>query len=164
MNNSVYLLVVLLATFTVRTNSQSAGEDAAKTEAVPNMETKYALKHLETDPRFIVSIERVGRCKLPGSPISTTQLRIGSELYPEESVKNHEEGTAKMQLIFDANWCVRKAIIIESSKYWRLDDQSLKWAMTIKWQPSKTKFTPDGQPTVTLPVPWGASQGRHKNS
>jgi outer membrane biosynthesis protein TonB len=81
---------------------------------------------------------------LPGSPISTTQLRIGSELYPEESVKNHEEGTAKMQLIFDANWCVRKAIIIESSKYWRLDDQSLKWAMTIKWQPSKTKFTPDG--------------------
>jgi hypothetical protein len=152
MNNSVYLLVVLLATFTVRTNSQSAGEDAAKTEAAPNMETKYALKHLETDPRFIVSIERVGRCKLPGSPISTAQLRIGSELYPEESVKNHE-----------ANWCVRKAIIIESSKYWRLDDQSLKWAMTIKWQPSKTKFTPDGQPTVTLPVPWGASQGRHKN-
>jgi outer membrane biosynthesis protein TonB len=163
MKNSIYPLVVFLAAFIARTNAQSAGRDVAKT-AVANMETKYALERLETDPRFIVSIERVGPCDLPGSPISTAQLRIRSELYPEESAKNHEEGTAKMQLIFDASWCVRKAIIIESSKYWRLDAQSLKWAMTIKWLPGKTKFTPDGEPTVTLPVPWGASQGRHKNS
>jgi outer membrane biosynthesis protein TonB len=163
MNNSIYFFVVFLTVFIVRTNAQSVGDEAANTEAVPSIETKYALEHLGTDPRFIVSIERVGPCKLAGSPMSTAQLRIPSALYPRESANNHEEGTAQVQLIFDANWCVRKAIIIESSKFWRLDNQSLKWAMTIMWEPSKTKFTAEGEPTVILPMAWGASQGRHKN-
>jgi hypothetical protein len=63
-----------------------------------------------------------------------------------------------MQLIFDSGWCVRKATIVESTRFWRLDDISLKWAMTIKWSPKKTLSTSDGEPTVTIPIGWGASQ------
>jgi hypothetical protein len=87
MNNSIYLLVVLLATFITRTNAESAGEDAAKTEAVPNMETKYALEHLGTDPRFIVSIERVGPCKLPGSQSAPRSCEYGLSFTPRSPQK-----------------------------------------------------------------------------
>ncbi len=57
----------------------------------------------------------------------------------------------RMQLIFDPNWCIRKATIIESTKSWRLDSVSLRWAMTIKWAPKKTLFTSDGRTNGHLP-------------
>jgi hypothetical protein len=65
-----------------------------------------------------------------------------------------------MQLIFDSDWCVRKAIIVVSTKFWRLDYVSLQWAMTLKWSPKKTELASDGEPTVTIPITWGAHQGR----
>jgi hypothetical protein len=77
-------------------------------------------------------------------------------------MRQHEEGTVVMQLIFDSGWCVRKATIVKSTKYWRLDFASLQWAMNLKWTPKKTLLTADGEPTVTIPIGWGASQGRRK--
>jgi hypothetical protein len=71
-----------------------------------------------------------------------------------------EEGRVKMQLIFDPDWCVRKASIIQSSGHSSLDSVSLKWAMTLKWSPKKTLFTDDGQPTVTIPIVWGHSHDK----
>ena len=82
------------------------------------------------------------------------------QLYPKESAQNHEEGTVKLQLIFDPDWCVRKAIVVESSKYWRLDYVSLQWAMAIRWSPKEPLLTSEGEPTITIPVAWGASQGK----
>jgi|HubBroStandDraft_6_1064221.scaffolds.fasta_scaffold1179218_2 outer membrane biosynthesis protein TonB len=130
-----------------------------KSTVVAAPETKYLVSHQEADSRFITSIERIGRCELPGTPL-TSVIRVPSELYPRESVEKHEEGTAKIQLIFDSDWCVRKATITQSSGYWRLDGVSLRFAMTIKFTPKKTFFTADGEPTVTIPMAWGASQGR----
>jgi outer membrane biosynthesis protein TonB len=138
---------------------QFGGGQESTVVAAPESETKYLVAHQEADPRFITSIERIGPCKLPGPPL-TNVIRVPSELYPRESVEKHEEGTAKIQLIFDSDWCVRKATITQSSGYWRLDGVSLRFAMTIKFTPKKTLFTPDGEPTVTIPLAWGASQGR----
>jgi hypothetical protein len=128
--------------------------------AQPDSGTPYLVVHQEADPRFITSIERTGSCALAGPPLETKQLRVPYQLYPRESAEKHEEGTVKIQLIFDPAWCVRKATIVESTKFWRLDSISLQWAMTIKWAPKKTLFTPAGEPTATIPIGWGASQGR----
>ena len=142
--------------------AQAVGSNSADAMPVPNTEAKYLISHNEADQRFITSIERVGPCTLPGAPLTTAYVRVPYQLYPAESVSNHEEGTVKMQLIFDSDWCVRKATILESTKFWRLDGVSLLWAMKIKWKPEKTQSTADGEPTVTIPIGWGASQGhRH---
>ncbi len=74
------------------------------------------------------------------------------------SAAQHEEGTIKMLLIFDHDWCVRKASVIQSSGYWRLDDVSLKFAMTLKFQPPVIKQYVDGEPSIIFPIEWGASQ------
>lgn len=160
MNYSIKLALVLIVGGTFRVNAQSDSDNAAKAAAIPGTESNFLVVHQEADPRFIVSIERTSPCTLRGAPLETSQLRVPYQLYPRESADNHEEGTVKMQLIFDPAWCVRKASIVQSTKFWRLDEVSLKWAMTIKWSPKKTLFTSDGQPTVTIPIGWGASQGR----
>src|ERR1700730_8882892 len=59
--------------------------------AAPAVETKYLLAHQETDPRFLTSIERIGPCKV-SAPL-VTGIRIPWQLYPQESVANHEEGS-----------------------------------------------------------------------
>jgi outer membrane biosynthesis protein TonB len=86
------------------------------------------------------------------------------QLYPAESVQRHEEGTVVMEFIFDSGWCVRKATIVKSSKYWRLDYVSLKWAMNLRWTPKKTLFTADGEQMVTIPIGWGKSQTKELKS
>ena len=139
-------------------NVQSGGSRESTAVAAPETETKYLATHQEVDPRFITSIERIGPCKLLGPPL-TGSIRVPWQLYPKESVEKHEEGTAKIQLVFDSDWCVRKATIIQSTKYWRLDSVSLRFAMTIKFMPKVTQFI-DGEPTVSIPIAWGASQGK----
>jgi len=137
---------------------QSGSSPESTAVAAPETETKYLATHQEVDPRFITSIERIGPCTVPGPPL-TNVIRVPWQIYPKESVEKHEEGTAKIQLIFDPDWCVRKATIIQSTKYWRLDSVSLRFAMTIKFMPKVTQFI-DGEPTVTIPIAWGASQGK----
>ena len=118
----------------------------------------YLVVHQETDPRFISAIERVGDCKIPGEPLPVSKLRLPYQLYPAESAAQHEEGTIKMLLIFERNWCVHKASVVESSGYWRLDEVSLKFAITMKFKPSVIKQYVDGEPAIMFPVAWGASQ------
>ena len=120
--------------------------------------------HLESDPRFITYIERNGPCTVPGPPRDTAHLIVPYQLYPAESVQRQEEGTVVMEFIFDSGWCVRKVTIVKSSKYWRLDYVSLKWAMNLRWAPKKTLFTADGEPMVTIPIGWGKSQTKELKS
>jgi len=149
----------LVAVSISRAGVQPGGSQESTVVTAPDSETNYLVAHREADSRFITSIERTGPCTLPGPPL-TKVIRVPRELYPRESLEKHEEGTAKIQLVFDPDWCVRKATIIQSSGYWRLDSVSLRFAMTIKFTPKKTFFTANGEPTVTIPVAWGASQGR----
>jgi outer membrane biosynthesis protein TonB len=158
MKYSIALVVASVLGLASRVNAQPDAGSSAKTAADPETQSGYLVVHEEADPRFITSIERTGSCTLPGLPLETAQLRVPYQLYPRESAERHEAGTVKMQLIFDPNWCIRKATIVESTKSWRLDSVSLRWAMTIKWAPKKTLFTSDGEPTVTIPIGWGASQ------
>jgi hypothetical protein len=158
MKFSIVLAVASVVGLASSVKAQSDVGGSAKAAAAPETDSSYLVMHQEADPRFITSIERTGSCTLPGPPLETSQLRVPHQLYPRESAERHEEGTVKMQLIFDPNWCIRKATIVESTKSWRLDSVSLRWAMTIKWTPKKTLFTSEGEPTVTFPIGWGASQ------
>jgi TonB family protein len=126
----------------------------------PAKETQYLLAHQEADPRFLASIERVGPCKVSTPPVSG--IRVPWQIYPKESVANHEEGSVIMELVLDPDWCVRKATIVQSTKYWRLDKVSLEYVMKLKYQPDpKVIKVKDGNPTVVVKLGWGASQGRH---
>jgi TonB family protein len=122
-------------------------------------ESQYLVTRQESDPHFIISILRSGPCRLPGPPLTASQIRIPWQLYPPESAQRHEEGTVKMKLTLDADSCVCKATILQSSGFWRLDEISLKFVMTLKIAPKKT-ILDDGQPTIIFPIAWGASQRR----
>jgi TonB family protein len=126
--------------------------------AADNNEVHYLVTHQEADPRFTSAIERVGGCKISGEPLPVSKLRVPYQLYPTQSVARHEEGTIKMLFIFDRDWCVRKASVVESSGYWRLDEVSLKFAMTIKFKPQVIEQYVDGEPAIVFPIAWGASQ------
>jgi TonB family protein len=126
--------------------------------ASDNDDVHYIVTHQVADPRFINSIERVGDCKIPGDPLPVSKIHVYPELYPAESFAQHEEGTIKMLFIFDRDWCVRKASVVESSGYWRLDEVSLKFAMTIKFKPQVIEQYLDGEPAIVFPIAWGASQ------
>jgi TonB family protein len=155
----ILLTLAFVAVSISSASVQSGGGQESTVVTAPESEPNYLVAHQEADSRFITSIERTGPCTLPGPPL-TKLIRVPSELYPRESVEKHEEGTVTIQLIFDPDWCVRKATITQSSGYWRLDSVSLRFAMTIKFTPKKTLFTADGEPTVSIPMAWGASQNR----
>lgn len=55
---------------------------------------------------------------------------------------------------------MRKVTVVKSTGYWRLDAVSLEFAIKLKWMPSKPLMI-DGEPTVEIPIGWGASQGKH---
>jgi TonB family protein len=108
----------------------------------------------DSDPHFILSVMRSGTCKLRGNPHTVKNIRIPWELYPPESVRLREEGTVKIKLTLDSDLCVRRATILQSSGFWRLDEISLKFVMTLKIAPLD-----DGEPTIIFA--WGESQ-RHQ--
>jgi TonB family protein len=118
----------------------------------------YLVVHQEADPRFLSAIERVGDCQIRGEPLPVSKIRVPYQIYPAESAAKHEEGTIKMLFIFDRDWCVRKASVVQSSGYWRLDEVSLKFAMTMKFKPLVIKQYVEGEPSITFPIEWGASQ------
>jgi hypothetical protein len=156
MQYSSFLALALITGLTVQAADES---DVRSTlNAVAAIGGEYLVAHRKDDPRFVVSVQRIAVCTLAGSPVTGDHLVVPYQIYPQESVRKHEEGTVKMQLIFDSEWCVRKAIVVESSKFWRLDFVSLQWAMAIKWTPKKPLYTSDGEPMITIPVAWGESQ------
>jgi outer membrane biosynthesis protein TonB len=133
-------------------------EVASATDAA---EKQFLIVRQEADPRFITSIERVGPCGITAPP-ETKGFRVPWQLYPKESVDKHEEGTVIMELKLDPGWCVRKATIVQSTGFWRLDRVSLSYMMTVKYMPKPESIKQtDGEPTVTVKLGWGASQGKH---
>jgi TonB family protein len=131
---------------------------AADTPA-PAPDKQFRIARQEADPRFITSIERVGPCKVTAQP--QTGIRVPWQLYPQESMDRHEEGTVIMELKLDSESCVRRAAIVQSTGFWRLDGVSLSYMMTVKYMPKpETIRQKDGEPTVTVKLGWGASQGK----
>jgi outer membrane biosynthesis protein TonB len=133
---------------------------AAVPAAALDDDAQYVAARRGSDPHFITSILRLGACKLPGAPLTASQIRIPWQLYPPESMRLHEEGTVKMKLVLDSDSCVSRATIIQSSGFWRLDAVSIKFVMTLKIAPKAT-ILDDGEQTIIFPIAWGASQ-RHK--
>ena len=105
------------------------------------------MTYQEQDSRFLTSIERVGSCKIKSDPVPV--MRFAEQLYPKESIARHEEGTVRMEFIFDTNWCIRKATIVKSTGYWRLDRASLSYVMTVRYKPKPEYLKiKDGEPTI----------------
>jgi outer membrane biosynthesis protein TonB len=78
-------------------------------------------------------------------------------------VDKHEEGTVMVELILDPDWCVRKATIVQSTRYWRLDNVTLAYVMTVRYMPKPEAIKQkDGEPTVIIKLGWGASQGKNR--
>jgi hypothetical protein len=139
----------------------ASAADASAPVSVPAPEKPFLIARQEADSRFITSIERVGPCKVTAKP-ETKGIRVPWQIYPKESVDKHEEGTVIMELKLDPDWCVRKATIVQSTRFWRLDGVSLAYMMTVKYMPKpETIKEKDGEPTVIVKLGWGASQGKH---
>lgn len=116
--------------------------------------TQYLMSKRPDYPEFIESVTRLTACKIPGPPLSWAQMRIPwARFYPQESRANNEEGHVIMRLVFDRDWCVRKATIVKSTGFPRLDAASLKYAMTMKVSFDAKAFE-DGQPVVKFPIAW----------
>ena len=90
---------------------------------------QFLMTHNPDDARFLTSIEKVGSCQIPSDPVS--QVHVPSETYPKESVDLDETGTVQVELSFDDLWCVRKATIVKPSGYWRLDQASSSFIITV---------------------------------
>jgi outer membrane biosynthesis protein TonB len=134
--------------------------DESALAAVHLSEKQFLFARQEADHQFITSIERVGPCKITAPPQSG--IRVPWQLYPKASVDRHEEGRAIIELKLDSEWCVRKATIVQSTGFWRLDGISLSYMMTVKYMPkSETIKQKDGEPTVNVKLGWGASQRKH---
>jgi TonB family protein len=153
MKRLLCISLVVIAQFCGVTPEVASATDAA--------EKQFLIVRQEADPRFITSIERVGPCRITAPP-ETKGFRVPWQLYPQESVDKHEEGTVIMELKLDPEWCVRKATIVQSTGFWRLDRVSLSYMMTVKYMPKPESIKQtDGEPTVTFKLGWGASQGKH---
>ena len=121
---------------------------------------KYLRVHQEADSRFLTSIERVGPCKVSTPP--EPGIRVPSEIYPKMSVYQKEEGTVVLELILDSDWCVRKATVVQSTGYFRLDNVTLEYVMKVKYKPKPESIKQkDGEPTIVIKLGWGASQEKH---
>jgi outer membrane biosynthesis protein TonB len=130
-------------------------------KTAPAADDQVVVSHNQADRRFITAIERAGECRIKTAP-AIGGLRIPWQLYPKESVDKHDEGRVTFELVLDANWCVRKAAIVKSSGFWRLDNVTLAYLMTVRYTPKpETIKQKEGEPTVILSIGWGASQGKH---
>jgi outer membrane biosynthesis protein TonB len=114
----------------------------------------FWLTHQAANSKALQSIERLGQCDVRGAPAS--RIRVPWQIYPKESV-GREEGAVVVHLAFDDGWCVQKATIVKSSGYWRLDNVTLEYFMTIKWMPP-TPILIDGKQTTDFQLKWGAGQ------
>jgi TonB family protein len=115
--------------------------------------TQYMETSRPRDARFITSIARITACKIQ----FIQDPRFMTPLYPEESKKHHEQGKVIMQFIIDSDLCVRKATIVQSSGYYRLDKASLGFAMSLKFPTATIKTIhsfDDGQPAFMFPIVW----------
>jgi TonB family protein len=119
----------------------------------PQDDTAYIETKQPRDTRFITSITRLTACKIP----EATDFQL-KPLYPPDSRKHHEDGKVIMQLVIDSDSCVRKATILQSSGYYRLDGASLGYAMNLRFQRAMLSniktFDVGGQLTFAFPMEW----------
>jgi TonB family protein len=115
-----------------------------------NAETQFLVTRQKADPRFIIAMTRLGPCTIAGPP---KPIRIPYQLYPPESLRLREQGRVVMQASFDVDSCVSKVSLLQSSGYWRLDEVSLRFAMTMKTEMRSEEIV-DGHPTFTFPITW----------
>jgi len=116
-------------------------------------DTAYMETKQPRHAHFITAITRLTACKIARE----TDVRQMVPLYPPESRRLHEAGKVIMQFIIDSDSCVRKAVILQSSGYFRLDKASLDFAMNLKFPRSmlsNIKTVDDGQPTFAFPMVW----------
>lgn len=116
-------------------------------------DTAYMETKQPRHAHFITAITRLTACKIARE----TDVRQMVPLYPPESRRLHEAGKVIMQFIIDSDSCVRKAVILQSSGYFRLDKASLDFAMNLKFPRSMLsdiKTVDDGQPTFAFPMVW----------
>jgi TonB family protein len=128
-------------------------DDAAISSQPQADDTVYVETKQPGDKRFVTAITRLTACKIT----LVTNTRVLVPPYPPDSRKHHEEGKVVMQFIIDSDSCVRKATILQSSGYYRLDKASLEYAMNLRFSPSmlsKLKSFDDGQPTFAFPIVW----------
>jgi hypothetical protein len=151
-----YALAIAL-TCTVQNARSQSEPNAAHTK--PARAATYLVTPDAADKRFFYSIERLDRCDLKQQAMPHKTLTVPWEIYPAESV-GREEGTVVVLLKFDADHCVRKASVIHTSKFWRLDNVTLKWAMLQKFIP-EWPVTVDGEPAILMKIAWGESQEKH---
>jgi TonB family protein len=127
--------------------------DAAISSEPQASDTVYLETKQARDARFITAIARLTACKITRE----TDVRNMVPLYPPDSRKHNEQGKVIMQFLIDSDSCVRKATILQSSGYFRLDKASLDFAMNLKFRPSmlrNIKSVDDGQPTFEFPMMW----------
>jgi TonB family protein len=78
---------------------------------------------------------------------------LGTEYYPPESVRLHEEGKCKVKLMVAADGTIRDVTLTQSTGYARLDDACLKAFASGGLLPA----TLDGKPVdgyVEVPITW----------
>lgn len=116
-------------------------------------EKQYLMTRNQADQRFLSSIERMGPCKISSDPVS--EVRVPSEIYPKESADIGEVGAVQIELTFDSDWCVRKATIVKSAGYWRLDQDSLSFLMTVRYKPDPEGIKiKEGESTMVVKLEW----------
>jgi TonB family protein len=156
--SSVLILSIFVVSVSAApdTDESTTGASAAPG---PVTGTKYLIVRKDSDSHFIQSIERVGPCEVPGPP--NPGIRIPWQIYPKESTRLREQGKVTLELKLDPDWCVRKATVTKSSGYWRLDEVTVKFAMSIKTKLKHEDRAPivDGEPTITIPIVWKLHQG-----
>ena len=69
-------------------------------------------------------------------------LRIGSEYYPKQSLKNHEQGRCTVAFYINADGSVPAAQLLKSSGYSRLDTACLESVIDIPLLPARVNGTP----------------------
>ena len=126
---------------------------AAISDALQADPTRYMETLRPDDTKFVTSITRITRCQIAEAH-NPRELALP---YPVEAQKHKEQGKALLQLIIDSDLCVRKATILLSSGYYRLDKSGLDFAMNLKFPTSMLtnfKTLDDGQLTFQMPLVW----------
>lgn len=127
--------------------------DAAFSSEPPTDGTLYLETKQPRDTRFVTAIARLTACTITREADPHQMV----PQYPPESRKHPEEGKVVMQFLVDSNYRVRRATILQSSGYFRLDKASLDYAMNLKFPPSmlgKATSADDGQKAFAFPIVW----------
>jgi hypothetical protein len=127
--------------------------DAAISDVSQADSTRYMETLRPDDTKFVTSITRITKCQIAEAH-NPRELALP---YPVDAQKHKEQGKALLQLIIDSDFCVRKATILLSSGYYRLDKSGLDFAMNLKFPTSMLtnfKTLDDGQLTFKMPLAW----------